>query len=878
MRTSDIKTLPSIKPVLLLGVLLSLCAWPLIGHAQYTFNNTASGTDDWSASVNWDANGVPIGSATASVTIFPDVATVLSGDIAVTNDPANLTVNALTLNGLANSAANTTASFGTAGNVWTFDGTTPTLNLNGQNDPAGTNLIINLNPNFALNQDLSIVGDGTATFNINGGISGPHNLIKSGASTLTLSGNNTYTGDTTVNGGGLWVNGGSINSPNGKLDVINGTATLSTAGSITVNTLLLTNNDLVSVTNSFLTIYSGTLTTSNTDWVIPASAGLTLRGSLNLEAGTHQIVPLVQNGFNVTGSLNVNPGAVLGLGNANLFKGFVGSPGVTGGMMLVDNGNVTGSINYLQVGGNTAAAETSLVVTNGGMVQFTPTSASANLLLVGGGPGAVSNSVIVAGANGAGQEASLDLGNGRCNIGYSGGSAGNGSSDNSLLVDEGGVVTNINLLLWSTNNSVLVKNGGRLVGISGGSAALLIGRLGGTGVGCVSNTLTVTGTDTAGNPSWLDANNNQCVIGYSASGAVGSQCAHNGLIVTDGGVVTNMTTLRLGVAAANYDCESNYVLISNGGKVLLNSSGSLNIAPVLRQNGNSVTITGTGSQLDCGGSAAASTISLASVYSATNNSITIANGGALTGVRYISFSGANSTLTLDGGAIRFSTNSVSSGIIFSNTTYNPINPLLLVRSGGAVLDTPYAGVNTVQLPMTEDPNSTGGGLTKLGVGILALADANTYTGNTVISNGVLRLSTETTLNTNTTVYIDTNTAAIDLEFTGTNVVKNLYINGVPQPQGIYGANPPGITGTGYLEVSDGAVTMPPTLHYAISGSPGSQSLEFHWTGSFKLQWQTTNTLSAGLTTNWVDYPGGGSSPVSVPVGSGMGSAFFRLSQ
>jgi hypothetical protein len=68
-----------------------------------------------------------------------------------------------------------------------------------------------------------------------------------------------------------------------------------------------------------------------------------------------------------------------------------------------------------------------------------------------------------------------------------------------------------------------------------------------------------------------------------------------------------------------------------------------------------------------------------------------------------------------------------------------------------------------------------------------------------------------------------------------------------------------------------------TLNYTLSGSPGAQSLDFSWTGSFKLQSQT-NALNVGLSTNWYDYPGGGSSPVSVPIDSSNDSVFFRLSQ
>jgi hypothetical protein len=53
-------------------------------------------------------------------------------------------------------------------------------------------------------------------------------------------------------------------------------------------------------------------------------------------------------------------------------------------------------------------------------------------------------------------------------------------------------------------------------------------------------------------------------------------------------------------------------------------------------------------------------------------------------------------------------------------------------------------------------------------------------------------------------------------------------------------------------------------------------LQLSWNGlGYRLQVQT-NGPSSGLTTNWFDYPGGPSSPVTVPVDSGNGSAFYRL--
>jgi hypothetical protein len=68
-----------------------------------------------------------------------------------------------------------------------------------------------------------------------------------------------------------------------------------------------------------------------------------------------------------------------------------------------------------------------------------------------------------------------------------------------------------------------------------------------------------------------------------------------------------------------------------------------------------------------------------------------------------------------------------------------------------------------------------------------------------------------------------------------------------------------------------AVTGAPKLEYVQSGS----SLQFNWSGSYKLQVQT-NALHIGLSSNWVDYPGGETSGVNVPISAAAPSVFFRL--
>lgn len=102
-----------------------------------------------------------------------------------------------------------------------------------------------------------------------------------------------------------------------------------------------------------------------------------------------------------------------------------------------------------------------------------------------------------------------------------------------------------------------------------------------------------------------------------------------------------------------------------------------------------------------------------------------------------------------------------------------------------------------------------GGLTKTGAGTLVLSGANTYAGDTVVEQGSLSLTTSFLANA-ADVKLLTG-ASLNLGFAGMDLIDALFIDGVSQAVGTWGAigsaaefTSPLITGTGLLQVASPA--------------------------------------------------------------------------
>ena len=182
---------------------------------------------------------------------------------------------------------------------------------------------------------------------------------------------------------------------------------------------------------------------------------------------------------------------------------------------------------------------------------------------------------------------------------------------------------------------------------------------------------------------------------------------------------------------------------------------------------------------------------------------------------------ANSTLTL-GAANQIPNGSGKGNLIVTAGTFKlggfseTINGLSGTGTVDGVSGTPTLTVgdndatgldNTFSGVITDTAGTLA--LTKTGSGTLTLTNTNTYSGATTVTKGVLSLgngTTNTSLADTADVVIGTDaTAILNLNYTGTDTVATLTINGVGKPAGVYSSSDPSgrITGTGTLTVTSG---------------------------------------------------------------------------
>ncbi|MGH8047051.1 MAG: beta strand repeat-containing protein, partial [Chthoniobacterales bacterium] len=346
-------------------------------HATtYSYTPTNGVGDTWAPpSLGWDATPV---SATDTALVFGP-ATYTDG-VAITNTNTNdigaFTLNSLTLQGAGPLTTGFPIAVTITGGTLIFDGASPTINLNATNGGGTSTVTYNVASAMTLNATTAIAGGGNATFNLSGAIGGTGGIAKSGASVVTLSNANTYTGNTAINGGTIKIgaannlgdstqatntismNTGTLQSTGGTYDLganrsitLNGAGTLQVdAGAVTVSGNVIKNANLLTVTGAGNTTISGVVSGSG--------GGLTKNG-----AGTLTL----SNANTLTGVTTLGGGTIVA-SNSQAFG--------TGGASLA----ITGGGTTLNLATDTSINAYNTAITNGTTIQSNKaTAASAGI-------------------------------------------------------------------------------------------------------------------------------------------------------------------------------------------------------------------------------------------------------------------------------------------------------------------------------------------------------------------------------------------------------------------------------------------------------------------------------------------------------------------
>ncbi len=614
--------------------------------------------------------------------------------------------------------------FNSGASAFTISNNTITLAGNVENDSTNTQTI---NSTLALGKNIHFAADsgnlafggpislganflavsGANSTTISGNISGTGGLLKRGPGNLTLSGINTYTGNTSINGGNLIVQGGAALLDTGTVTLAASGATLTIGTSETIGSLqgggttAITANQTLTIAQAGNATYAGSISgagalTKNGAGTLTLTGNNTYTGATYISAGPLAISGLLGGG-NYSANIT-NNGSLLFTSTSNQTFGGV----ISGTGALTQNGSGTLTL----TGNNTYTGNTNII--------------SGTLQMAGG---TSSSDYFTAGLS-AGQTGALDMAGGAWTgiiegvLGYSAGSAGManmtggtwsmeefvvGNSGNGTLNLSGGnlsVDMEFDIAGAASSTGVANVSGGTLatgdfyVGLEGNGTLNLTGGVVSIGNGAGNLTL----ASQAGSFGILNLGNGSTVGSlYAASVVGGSGTAivnfNNNANATFTPVLSgNLTVNKLGTGALTLSANNTYT-----GSTTI-SAGTLAISGLLGGGNYSANITNNGSLLF----ASTSNQTLGGVISGT---------GALTqnGTGTLTLSGNNTytgATNINSGTVRISGGTFSSGLAIAGNSAGSTGTLEMAggtfnsaAAGGQVL-VGYLGGSTGVANMT----------------------------------------------------------------------------------------------------------------------------------------------------------------------------------
>lgn len=638
-----------------------------------------------------------------------------------------------------------------------------------------------LNNSIDLQDGMSTIGFDTsgADFVDASTISGAGSVIKSRSGRLVLTGLNTYLGGTTISGGTLSVSSdNNLGAPSGALTFDMGTLQ-ATSSFTTARNIILDNNGTLQTDADFelsgvisgsgpLTKTSGgKLTLSGSSTYIGATTVadgmLSVEGSLANTAVTVASGATLGGSGSIAGSVTVADGGIIAPGSSpgtltvgslsfnggSILNYQLGRPGIIGGGVndLIEvTGNLTldGTLNVIDVGGFSAGVYR-LMNYGGGLTD--------NGLALGALPSGVSSSDLYVQTNIAGQinlissvGATLGFWDGgdvaRHDDGTITGGSGRWDASSRNWTDANGAINGI----WRQDFAVF-----------GGSAGTVTvdnsaGAVGFKGIQFMSDGYVIDGDTLTASDAATTIRTDPGVVATISAQISGS----GGLVKTDAGI---LVLSGVNTYAAGTSILGGGVRVSSDANLGLTAGALTFDAGVLQTTAafgtaRNMTLNGGGGTLQTDSDLTASGV--------------ISGGGALvkTGSGTLTLTGAN---TYAGGT------TIRDGTLLISSDSN-----LGTEAGGLTLDggslrntSDIATVRTVNLDtgggtlQTDADLRVGGVITgvgelvKAGAGTLTLTGTNSYAGNTVISDGTLKVGAGGTSGSIVGDVVDNATLAFD---------------------------------------------------------------------------------------------------------------------
>jgi autotransporter-associated beta strand protein len=722
--------------------------------------------------------------------------------------------------GVASAAgAGTTINIGSTtsgGNLYYTGGaasTNRTINMAGTSGAAiiynNSSGLLKFTSNFtatgAGSKTLTLRGSGTGEIAggiVNNNATNTTTLIKNDAGTWTLSGNNSYSGTTTVTAGVLNIQHANALGDTTASTIVSNAAALELQGGITVGAeaLSLTGTG-VSTTGALRNIsgsntYGGAITLAGSTRINSDADLLTLSGGIsgaqNLTIGGAGNTTISNAISSSTGTLTKDGAGTLILSGANTYTGATTINAGTLSIAAITNGGVAGAL------GNSTNAAGNLVL-GGGTLEYTGTangSTDRNFTLTAGTTSGISVANSTVALTIFGNAAATSGGLTKSGAGtliltgantYTGATTinagtlqiGAGSTTGSL--SSSSAVSNNGTLSFNRSNSLAFSNSisGNGSVISSGSTLTLSGNNSYSGGTTILNNTVILGADNAMGTGSLSFN---ATVGNSVLRLNGRNQTISGLSVVSAGFA--------GIVENNLAATTGVLTIDLASGVTVNGTTALNF----RDNVGQLALVKTGS----------GTLNLSLFQSTTNYSggLTV-NQGVLSynAAQALGNSTAGGTITLGGGTLNYTGASASSVTISNNVT--------LTASTAGTFNNANGTVNV------SGTISGSGNLIKTGAGTLSLNASNNYSGNTTISAGTLALGASDvianssnvtinggTLNTTASGYTDTvNSLTIssgNLSGSGTLTANTYTLQG-----GTIGAN----LGTGTINATSGTTAL-----------------------------------------------------------------------